>query len=145
MPTLRQFVAATGVWSLTVVVYVASIGAAAFMMPFFDWGPAASALVWLGLIMLGPALLALRIGLPALPTIAALAALTTMYSVVLSLSNNSGYDTPRWDYGHLYDGLMIALLQAVGALCAVVAARGWHRYRGTEFSAAASHLKYRTR
>jgi len=54
-------------------------------------------------------------------------------------------DTDRWNYSHLRDGLLIMCIQALAAVCAVVAARGWHRYRRTEFSDAASHLKYRTR
>jgi membrane-bound ClpP family serine protease len=141
---LRGFAKSGGISVITVVVYVASIGAAAVVLQFVNWGPAASAVAWIGLISVGPALLALRIGLPAFPTIVACAALAALYYVVISLSSNT-YDTDQWNYSHLRDGLFVLSVQAIVAVGAVVAARWWRRYRGTEFSPAASHLKYRTR
>jgi hypothetical protein len=97
------------IWSLTAVAYVTSFLAEGFLERAVS--SVASVVVGIGLLVLGPIVVAWRFGRPPMLL---LVTLTPVYYAVIALSV-SDYDEPRWSYSRFWDGVVILGFQLIPA------------------------------
>jgi hypothetical protein len=105
---------------ITVVVYGGGPVVAGFVVRGVD-SPRVSLIAGIGLIVLGPVVLALRVGPP---PFVVLAIMVPIWYIGISLASD-GYDSPRWSGSHFWDGLTLVAMQAISVAIAITAHRWW--------------------